>query len=84
MKNVAQKMFTSGGRAKVWRTFVLLLVLTAAATIINLGGEFNKGADWVKAKTKIPVPHVKEIPFHLGLDLLGGTQLTYQADVSFQ
>lgn len=75
-------MFTSGGRAKVWRTFVLLLVLTAAATIINLGGEFNKGADWVKAKTNIPVPHVKEIPFHLGLDLLGGTQLTYQADVS--
>ncbi|MEI8361301.1 MAG: protein translocase subunit SecD [bacterium] len=82
MKNVAQKMFTSGGRAKVWRTFVVLLVITLAATVINLGAEFNKGADWVKTRTGIPVPHVIVIPFHLGLDLLGGTQLTYQADVS--
>jgi len=42
----------------------------------------NEGIDWLGSK-HIPVGfHVPEIPFRLGLDLLGGTHLVYQADLS--
>lgn len=52
--------------------------------MINLGGQYNKSVDWLASKTndKIKLPYAKEIPYRLGLDLLGGTQLTYQVDVS--
>lgn len=72
----------SGGKAKAWRIFAVIAVLALVTTMINVGAEYNRGVDWLKAKTKISLPHTKEIPFRLGLDLLGGTQLTYQADVS--
>ncbi len=38
----------------------------------------NTGIDWLGWK----LPHVPEVPFRLGLDLLGGTHLVYQADLS--
>jgi len=42
----------------------------------------NKGIDWLGSK-HVPVGfHVPELPFRLGLDLLGGTHLVYQADLS--
>ncbi len=49
---------------------------------------FNKGADFLNAKLKISkskfkVPHFFAVPpFRLGLDLLGGTHLVYQAQLS--
>lgn len=48
---------------------------------------FNKGADFLNQKlglanTSLKVPHFFNLPFHLGLDLLGGTHLVYQADLS--
>ncbi len=42
----------------------------------------NKGVDWLNSK-HIPVGfHIPSVPFRLGLDLLGGTHLVYQADLS--
>jgi len=82
MTNIIQKITQSGGRAKVWRTFVLVLILFLAGLFIVGGGYYNKGADVIFKKTSISLPHAPEIPFRLGLDLLGGTQLIYQADVS--
>ncbi len=42
----------------------------------------NKGMDYLKSKN-IPLGfNVPNIPFRLGLDLLGGTHLVYQADLS--
>ena len=42
----------------------------------------NKGMDYLKSKN-IPLSfNVPNIPFRLGLDLLGGTHLVYQADLS--
>lgn len=48
---------------------------------------FNKGADFINAKLKVQsakfkIPHFFNIPFRLGLDLLGGTHLVYQADLA--
>lgn len=75
---------SGGGETKAWRIFSVIVILALIATMINLGSEYNKSADWLAAKTgnKIKLPHTKEIPYRLGLDLLGGTQLTYQVDVS--
>lgn len=42
----------------------------------------NKGVDWLKHKTSLSLSHVPTVPFRLGLDLLGGTHLVYQADLS--
>lgn len=41
----------------------------------------NRGIDAVNALTKVGIPHVWNVPFRLGLDLLGGTHLAYQADL---
>lgn len=46
--------------------------------------QYNKFSGWLANKTAnvIVLPKVKENPFRLGLDLQGGSQLVYQADVS--
>lgn len=42
---------------------------------------FNKKIDSFSEKTGLNIPRFSNIPFKLGLDLQGGTQLTYQADL---
>lgn len=42
----------------------------------------NKGIDYANKQLSIGIPHVPDVPFRLGLDLLGGTHLVYQADLS--
>lgn len=48
---------------------------------------FNKGADFLNNKLRLKdsfleIPYFFNVPFRLGLDLLGGTHLVYQADLS--
>ncbi len=52
-----------------------IIILTLAAALIDFGAAYNKRLGDV-------LPKIKEIPFRLGLDLLGGTRLMYEADVS--
>ncbi|MBX4190179.1 protein translocase subunit SecD [Candidatus Parcubacteria bacterium] len=54
----------------------LLLVLFVAPEWIN------KGIDKANARFSRHIAHVPVVPFRLGLDLLGGTHLVYQADLS--
>ena len=84
MANISQRIFQVGGRTKTWRVFILLIILVIAASLVVGGSYYNRLSDKVFAKTgnSVRLPKVKEVPFRLGLDLLGGTQLTYQADVS--
>lgn len=46
----------------------------------------NKGIDWSNSKleklTQYKFSHIPESKFHLGLDLLGGAHLLYEADLS--
>jgi len=51
----------------------------------SFDSQYNKATDWLaKKKTHdyVQLPKVKVIPFHLGLDLQGGTHLVYRADMS--
>lgn len=61
-------------------TVILFLVL-----LINSGDVYyNKFVNFLSNKTNeiIVLPKMKEKAFHLGLDLQGGVQLVYRADVS--
>lgn len=43
---------------------------------------WDKGVDYLNAKLSLGLPHFYKLPFHLGLDLQGGTHLVYEADLS--
>ncbi len=72
------RMLKPRGKGKTWRSFLIILVIIVAGCLVVFGADYNR---FVSAY-KLPLPHVKEVPFRLGLDLLGGSQLTYDADVS--
>ncbi len=82
--NIVKKIFSRGERGKVWRVFVFIIILIIAGFLVDFGTYYNKANDWLASQTSetIKLPEVKELPFRLGLDLLGGTYLVYQADVS--
>ncbi|MDD4902087.1 MAG: peptidylprolyl isomerase [Patescibacteria group bacterium] len=83
--NIFKKLFQPSTKGKLWQVFaVILLVLTITAGLIAFGNYYNQGADWLAGKTNdfVQLPHAKFVPFRLGLDLQGGTQLIYKADVS--
>ncbi|KKR49124.1 MAG: Protein translocase subunit SecD [Candidatus Magasanikbacteria bacterium GW2011_GWC2_40_17] len=59
---------------------IVLLVFTALFSFPHV---YNQSSDWFKDKTKINLGHFPwVVPFHLGLDLQGGTHLVYEADVT--
>ncbi len=83
-ENLLKKIFQPSGRGKARWITVLIILLVIVSGLVDAGNYYNKGADWLAAKTKdvIQLPHTAGGNFRLGLDLLGGTQLTYKADVS--
>jgi len=76
--SIFSKIFLPKGRNKVWWAFLFVLVIAIAASLVTFGNYYNQAL----GKWKIPLPHTKEVPFRLGLDLQGGSQLVYDADVS--
>jgi len=82
--NFIKKFLQPSAKGQLWRNFILIIIIAIAGLLIDTGSYFNKATDWLDSKTKntVRLPHVKEVPFQLGLDLQGGTQLIYQADVS--
>ena len=83
-ENILQKILKPSPRGRIWQIFILVIILAIFGALIDAGAYYNKGAGWLAAKTgySVKLPLTKEIPFHLGLDLLGGTHLVYQADMS--
>ncbi len=77
-QNVIQKLFQPSSRSKTFWIFIVIIIITLAASLIDFGGYYNK----IIVKYDLPLPSTKVLPFRLGLDLQGGTQLVYQADVS--
>ncbi|MDD5528333.1 MAG: peptidylprolyl isomerase [Patescibacteria group bacterium] len=83
--NIFQRFLKPSTKGKLWQVFaIILLVLTLTAGLIAFGNYYNEGADWLAKKTNdfVQLPKTKFIPFRLGLDLQGGTQLIYKADTS--
>jgi protein-export membrane protein SecD len=83
--NIFQRFLKPSTKGKLWQVFaIILLVLALAASLIAFGNYYNQGADYLAKKTNdfVQLPHVNFIPFRLGLDLSGGTELVYKADTS--
>jgi protein-export membrane protein SecD len=78
-ESLFSRVFLPKGRNKVWWAFIFVLILGIAGGLVAFGNYYNQAID--NYKLLFP-PKVKEIPFRLGLDLLGGSQLVYDADVS--
>lgn len=76
--SIIQRILRPQGKGKLWRSFAIIIVITVAAALVSFGGSYNQ----LVARMELNLPAMKVIPFRLGLDLLGGTQLIYKADVS--
>lgn len=81
MLNKKNSFFSKNKKGIIFAlTVVLFLVL-----LVNSGDVYyNRFANFLSEKTNqvIVLPKMKEEPFRLGLDLQGGVQLVYKADVS--
>lgn len=62
--------------------FIGIIVLTFLAGNFVYPGYFNKTADFFNGKFGWNAPHFWSKPYVLGLDLQGGVNLVYQADLS--
>lgn len=81
-ENIISRILKPGVRGRIWRTFFLIIIMTLAFSMVDAGNYYNKSVDYLSGRFGINLPHTKEIPFHLGLDLQGGTHLVYKADMS--
>jgi protein-export membrane protein SecD len=79
-----ERLFPNSAKAKFRTTFLLVVVFALMAFVIAGGNYYNQAASWLSGKTGhvVSLPQVKEMPFIMGLDLQGGTQLVYEADVT--
>jgi len=62
--------------------FVILIFLGIFSIIFVFPSPFNKGLNWLSDKTHLGLIRIPEKKFHLGLDIAGGTLLSYKADLS--
>jgi len=62
--------------------FIAVLILAVLAGIFAYPNYFNNAVDFLNNKFLWTLPHFPEKPYILGLDLQGGVQLVYQADLS--
>jgi len=62
--------------------FIGVVILALLAGIFSYPNYFNKGVDYLNSKAGWTLPHFFDKPYVLGLDLQGGVQLIYQADLS--
>ena len=59
-----------------------IFLLAVLAGLLDYPIVWNKGADWLNQKTGLNAPPFFNLPFRLGLDLLGGAHLLYEADLN--
>jgi len=64
-----------------WRVAGIAALFIVSLFVV-LPSYANKGISWVNAKTNLGIPTLPAKGFNLGLDLQGGVQLQYTADVS--
>lgn len=79
-----QKISKLSFKAKTRWILGLIILFALSVGLIAGGNYYNQFARFTADKTNniIVLPQVKELPFSLGLDLQGGTQLVYEADVT--
>jgi protein-export membrane protein SecD len=82
-QNFFAQVFAKTPKRRAWWVFVLIMAITLAAALVSNSSYYNNFSSKLADKTKnfVVLPKVKDVPFRLGLDLQGGTQLVYEADV---
>ncbi len=68
--------------AQKYYIFIGVLILAVLAGIFSYPNAFNKGIDFLNSKFSWTLPNFPSRPYVLGLDLQGGVQLIYQADLT--
>lgn len=69
-------------RSNIGLIVLAIFVLAILAGSLDYPVIWDKAADFLTNKTGFNLPHFYKKPFHLGLDLQGGTHLIYSADLS--
>ncbi len=89
MRMALRSLFRPSGRGKTRWGIVFVLALALAAGLVVFPSSANRAiGKYDAAVAGIPLlryvvlPKLEERPFRLGLDLQGGTQLVYDADIS--
>jgi len=82
MQKQSKSLFSSK-KARLRFTLFLVLIFALVSFLGSAGNYYNRFSNVLARATHnvVILPLAKEIPFVLGLDLQGGTQLTYEADV---
>ena len=81
---LTQKLSKLSQKEKNRWVLALIIIFVITVGLLAGGSYYNNFVKFLSAKTNniVVLPKVKELPFNLGLDLQGGTQLVYEADVS--
>ncbi|NCN25641.1 protein translocase subunit SecD [Candidatus Falkowbacteria bacterium CG10_big_fil_rev_8_21_14_0_10_37_14] len=75
---IFKRIFQPQGKGKLWWVFAGVIALTLAAAVFSFSPVYNKAVDALG----LTLPKIQDNGFRLGLDLKGGAQLIYRADVS--
>jgi len=67
-------------RRKIWIS--IIIVCAVLAGFFDYPNYWDRASDFINAKFGMKIPHFPSKPFKLGLDLIGGTHLIYDADLS--
>ncbi len=81
-ENILSRILKPSVRGRVWRTFIIIMIIAFGLSLIDAGTYYNKAINSLNARTGFSIPQAPEIPFRLGLDLQGGAHLVYRADMS--
>lgn len=76
------KLFKLNAASKVRFTVLLIFTVAIVAAFFIYPAIWDKAAQKINIISPIKIPAFFNVPFKLGLDLAGGTRLTYLADVS--
>ncbi|MBI3671527.1 hypothetical protein HY249_01900, partial [Candidatus Azambacteria bacterium] len=71
-----------GERQKAGYILFIIFIASLLAFSLDFPSYWDRSADYLNHKYSKNIPHFKNIPFSLGLDLQGGAHLVYVADMS--
>ncbi len=87
--HLLKKIFAPSKRGQLRWRIVAIVVITLAAALYDYPKPYNDAAKAVNSAAAknnsfkwVKLPNAPESPWKLGLDLLGGTHLVYEADMS--
>lgn len=68
-------------RIKLKISLLIIVIVAVLGGFLDYPKLYDGGVDYLNSKLGLQLGHFYNLPFHLGLDLQGGTQLVYQANM---